>query len=93
MEFRWIEWNLEKIAQHGVTQAEAEYVVVNARSPYPRYREDDKLLVWGSTDAGRMLQVVYLLDDDDAAFVIHGRALTDAEKRRDRRMRRHRGRR
>lgn len=88
MEFRWIRWNVDKVAGHGVTPAEAERVVKTARPPYPQCRADDKLLVWGATPAGRLLQVVYVLDEDDAIFVIHARPLTDNEKRRWRRQRR-----
>lgn len=91
MEFRWIEWNLAKIASHGVELDEAEFVIENARAPYPMYREDEKLLVWGRTAAGRLLQVVYLFDPDDVVFVIHARPLTTAEKRRRTRARRRRG--
>jgi uncharacterized DUF497 family protein len=91
MEFRWIEWNRNKIASHGVAESEAEDAVEHARLPYPLWRSDGRLLVWGATPAGRLLQVVYLLDPDDAAFVIHARPLTNAEKRRHRRTQRHRG--
>ena len=35
---------------------------------------------------GRLLQVVFLLDKDRIVFVIHARPLTDAEKKRLRRM-------
>ena len=91
MEFRWIEWNTAKVASHGVTPAEVEHVVETAVAPYPQYRPDDKYLVWGSTLAGRLLQVVYVLDEDDSAFVIHARPLADREKRRRQRRRRRRG--
>ncbi|MEI7903681.1 MAG: hypothetical protein WCK89_25875 [bacterium] len=91
MEFRWIEWNRDKLAAHGVTESEAEHVVEHARSPYPRWREDDKLLVWGAAETGRLLQVVYLLDSDNTVFVIHARPLTDGEKRQRRRAQRRRG--
>jgi len=52
------------------------------------HREDDKWLVWartGPNHGDRLLQVVFLLDDDDAIFVIHARPLTEREKRRFRR--------
>ena len=88
MEFRWIDWNIDKVVDHGVTPREAEDVVGGAASPYPRHREDDKFLVWGPTAAGRLLQVVFLLDEDDTVFIIHARPLTDKEKRRRRRQRR-----
>lgn len=91
MEFRWIEWNLEKIASHGVTRAETEFVIEEAEPPYPQYRQDDRLLVWGATVSGRLLQVVYLLDPDDTVFVIHARPLTEGERHRRRQARLPRG--
>ena len=58
MEFRWNEWNIDHIAEHGVRQDEAEAVVRNARAPYPRYQRDDKWLVCGRGSGGRLLQVI-----------------------------------
>jgi uncharacterized DUF497 family protein len=92
MEFRWIQWNVDKTQSHGVTQEEAEYVVEWATNPYPLHREDDKFLVWGPTRAGRFLQVAFLLDEDDTVFIIHARPLTDNEKRRHRKQSRRKGR-
>ncbi len=66
---------------------EIEEVVETARSAFPRRIEDDKWLVWGSTSGGRLLQVVFVLDDDGTVFVIHARDLTDREKRSLRRKR------
>jgi uncharacterized DUF497 family protein len=93
MDFRWIDWNRSKVAGHGVTPEEVEWVVERASEPYPQYREDDKLLVWGPTASGRLLQVVFVLDEDDSAFVVHARPLTAIEKRRWRRHLRRRGKR
>ncbi len=45
-EFRWIEWNREKMAKHGVEPEEAEYVVNHAKRPYPMKADDEKRLVW-----------------------------------------------
>ena len=87
MEFRWIDWNVGKVRVHGVTPEEAEHVVETASPPYPRYRRDAKFLVWGPTTAGRPLQVVYVLDEDDRVFVIHARPLTEREKGRWHRLR------
>lgn len=91
MQFRWIEWNLAKAASHGVTRPDVEHVVEHARPPYPRYRADGRLLVWGRAASGQILQVVFLLDPDDTVFVIHARPLTDREKQRWRRDQRRRG--
>ena len=87
MECRWNDWNIEHIAKHGVSPEEAELALSNARRPFPRKIDDDKWLVWGRGVGGRPLQVIFVLDDDEAAFVIHARPLTDREKRRFRRGR------
>jgi len=88
MAFRWNDWNTEHIAGHGVGQDEAEQVVSGASSPWPLYRGEGKWLVWGRGRGGRLLQVVFVLEEDDATFVIHARPLTDSETRRFRRMNR-----
>ncbi|HEV3136715.1 MAG TPA: hypothetical protein VGZ26_02405 [Pirellulales bacterium] len=85
MEFRWNEWNIEHLGQHGVLPEEAEHVVSSAKRPFPRKIEDDKWLVWGRGSGGRILQVVFVVDEDDSVFVIHARSLTEKEKRRYRR--------
>ncbi len=91
MEFRWIEWNIDKVVDHGVTPEDAQSVVEEATDPYPQHREDDRFLVWGATSTGRLVQVVFLLDEDDMVFIIHARPLTEREKRRRRRQRRRKG--
>lgn len=88
MDFRWIEWNTGKVEMHGASPEEAEQVVGAASRPFPLHRRDGRLIVWGSTLGGRMLQVVYLLDPDGAVFVIHARPLGEPEKRRFRRTHR-----
>ena len=40
--FRWNDWNIEHIAEHGVSPEEAEWVVDHARRPYPELREENK---------------------------------------------------
>jgi len=82
MEFRWNAWNVEHIGRHGIVPEEAEEVILSARRPFPLAREDDKWLVWGRGKGGRWVQVVYVLDEDNAVFVIHARPLTDREKHR-----------
>jgi uncharacterized DUF497 family protein len=87
-EFRWTAWNHDKLAQHNVQPAEAEFVVNQARRPFPMKVDDEKRLVCGQTRSGRYLQVVYLIEREDTIFVIHARPLTDREKKRLRRRRR-----
>lgn len=89
MEFRWNAWNLDHLAGHGVDPDDAETVVRGATRPWPQKIEDDKWLVWGRGRGGRLLQVVFVVDDDgndnDTVFILHARPLTDNEKRRFRR--------
>ena len=79
MDFRWNQWNIEHLAKHGVDPEEAEEVVRTATGPYPRRIGEDKLLVWGPGRGGRLLRVIFVLDDDGTAFVLHGRPLTSRE--------------
>jgi len=88
MDFRWNKWNIEDLARHGVDPEEAEEVVTAAKRPYPRWIGESKLLVWGPGRGGRLLQVIFVVDDDGTAFVIHGRELTKREKGLHRRKRR-----
>jgi uncharacterized DUF497 family protein len=88
MDFRWNEWNIEHVGKHRVSPEEAEQVVRQAEPPYPQGRENEKLLVCGRGRGGRLLQVIYLLEEDDAVYIIHARPLTESEKRRFRRRRR-----
>ena len=85
MDFRWNDWNEEHLAAHGVSPGEAEDVVLGARSPFPMIQDDEKYLVWGPTEAGRLLQIVFVIDAEKSVFVIHGRPLTEPEKKRYRR--------
>ncbi|HTQ39149.1 MAG TPA: hypothetical protein VMJ32_08970 [Pirellulales bacterium] len=85
MNFRWIEWNLEKVAKHGVTPDEAERIIETARRPYPTLLTDDRWFAIGRGSGGRLIQVAFLLDEDGTVFVIHARPLTEKEKRRFRR--------
>lgn len=85
--FRWNAWNLEHIGEHGVDRDEAELVVTGAKQPYPLWSSGGKWGVRGPGRGGRLLQVVYILDEDGTIYVIHARPLTETEKRRDRRRR------
>ena len=82
MVFRWNDWNLVHIAKHHVTTGEAEHVVANACEPFPLRQDNDALLVWGKTPAGRWLQVAFTFDPDDTVYVIHARWLTKRERQR-----------
>jgi uncharacterized DUF497 family protein len=83
--FRWNDWNVDHIAEHSVSPEEAEWVVEHARRPYPEARKDGRRLVIGRGRGGRWLQVVYIFDPEDVAYVLHARPLQEHEKHRARR--------
>jgi hypothetical protein len=87
-DFRWIEWNIGHIAEHGISPEDAEYVVNHAKPPFPRRTDAEQFLVWGQVPDGSYLQVVFILDDDGTAFVIHAMPMTENQKRQLRRKRR-----
>jgi uncharacterized DUF497 family protein len=59
--FIWTTWNIDHVAKHGITRAEAQYVIERARPPYPQHQGDEKFLVRGRTSAGRYVQVIFVL--------------------------------
>ena len=63
MVFRWNDWNIEHIALHGVSPPEAELVIQSACQPFPRKIHEDKWLVWGRGNGGRLLQVIFVFDE------------------------------
>ena len=83
--FRWNDWNLQHATAHGISVSEAEYVANSARAPFPDACGDDKWRVWGPTSSGRLVQVIYVVDDDDTFYIIHARPLNEREKKRLRR--------
>ena len=87
-EFRWNRWNAEHIGTHGVSPAEAEFVVRRPARGYPQYVGDGKYLAKAATPAGRYLQVIYIFSPPGVVYVIHARPMTAAEKSRLRRRNR-----
>jgi uncharacterized DUF497 family protein len=63
--YYWTEKNREHIGEHDVSCEEAEYVVDNARPPYPRAIGEEKFQVWGRTESGRYLQVIFVFPADE----------------------------
>lgn len=80
-QFRWIEWNREHATKHGCTIPEIESVVRNAGHGFPRKRDRKKWLVIGRGTGGRMIRVIYVLDSDGAAFVIHAMPVITRRRR------------
>ncbi len=64
-DFRWNDFNLEKIAKHGISRAEAEHVVRYAKRPFSKPHKKGTFYVLGRGDSNRKIQVIYLLDRDD----------------------------
>ena len=85
--FRWNAWNSGHIAEHGISESEAQFIVNHTRAPYPQMVGAGKRLVIGQSQNGAYVQVIYVLDENLTAYVIHARPLTDSEKRRYRRRR------
>ena len=88
MKFRWNDWNVAKVEGRGLTLEDAERAVASAPAGYPLYRGEGKYLVWGKGKGGRLVQAVFIIDEDGTVFIIHARPLTEPEKRRYRRRRR-----
>jgi hypothetical protein len=63
--FLWRPQNLAHIGKHNVYADEAKYVVDHASRPYPKRTGDRKYIVRGRTAAGRALQVIFLVLQDD----------------------------
>ena len=81
MRFRWNAWNLEHATKHGCTVSEIETVAGDPARGYPRRIGDGKYLVNGRGQGGRMVEVIYILDPDFAAFVIHAMPVTKRRRR------------
>ncbi len=81
VEFRWNEWNLEHATSHGCSVVEAERVVFNARSPWPRPIGDEKWMVEGRGQGDRMVRVVYVIDAEATVYIIHAMPLTTRRRK------------
>jgi uncharacterized DUF497 family protein len=87
-DFRWNAWNVEHIAEHGVSPMEAEYIVNHVRPPFPEAKGDGKFMVAGQTWNGTYLRVAFIIDPEGTLFVIHAQPLTEQDKRIYRRRKR-----
>lgn len=81
--FRWNAWNQDHATAHGCEIDEIESVVRRPGRGFPQKIGDEKLMIEGRGIGGRMIRVVYVLDEDDTIFVIHAMPLT-ARRRRSR---------
>lgn len=78
-DFRWNDWNLDHATKHGCTVEEIEAVVL--RHGPGRKVGGGKRMVVGRGRGGRVVQLLYVPDDDDTAYVIHAMPLTTRRRR------------
>jgi len=82
--FRWNDWNLEHATRHGRPVEEIEAVVRReARARRVGDCGQEKLRVEGRGLGGRVIEVVFVIDDDEDRhfFVIHAMPLTTRRRR------------
>lgn len=60
MDFVWNPTNIEHIAKHGISPRQAEYILENARAPYPQMIGNNRRLVFGRLPSGQYVQVIYV---------------------------------
>ncbi len=77
-EFEWDEGNAGKNLAHNVEDAEAEEAFFNRTK---LRRSGDRYFLYGETDAGRRLFIVFVWTGPGRARVISAREMTRAERR------------
>ena len=70
-DLRWNNYNLGKIAQHGVSREEVERILRIAKRHEHRRHRQGSWIVYGRGQSNRRIRVVYLKDPDGTYFVIH----------------------
>jgi hypothetical protein len=65
--FKWIEWNLDKIAAHNLSPEEVEYAY-DHRLGLHQEREDGSYETSGATASGRMILIVWRYDEEFEAL-------------------------
>jgi hypothetical protein len=61
--FKWIEWNLRKIGDHGLSAAEVEGAFDHILSL--RERRDGSFEIFAATAAGRRIWIIWRYDRED----------------------------
>ena len=65
--FKWIEWNLDKIAGHGLFSEDVEHAF-DHRLEEHQEREDGSFETIGSTPSGRCILIVWRYDEEFEAL-------------------------
>lgn len=60
--FKWIEWNLLKIAAHGLSPGEVEHAFEHRLGPHQE-REDASYETVGPTPSGRVILIAWRYDE------------------------------
>ena len=61
--FKWVEWNLDKIAAHGLSYEEVEHAFEH-RVRSHQEREDGSYETVGQTPSGRLIMVIWRYDTE-----------------------------
>lgn len=60
--FKWVEWNLGKVASHGLRPDEVEHAFDHRKGPHQE-RSDASYETVGRTKAGRWIRIVWRYDE------------------------------
>ena len=71
LRFKWIDWNLDKIAGHGLNFEDVECAFEN-RVGLHREREDGSFETIGVTPSGRVIMIVWRYDEEVDAVEVDG---------------------
>jgi hypothetical protein len=79
-DFRWIDWNLDHATKHGCGISEIESIV---RRNFNRARKfgNGKWRIEGRGQGDRVVEVIFVKDDDGTIFVIHAMPLTTRRRK------------
>ena len=63
VQFKWIEWNLDKIAAHRLTYDDVEHALEHRLGPHQE-RPDGSYETIGATASGRVILIVWRYDEE-----------------------------
>lgn len=62
--------NIAHVAEHGLTPAEVDNVLLDPDSEFGISRSSRRTAVWGSTNTGRYIMVIFELLDDGMVYPV-----------------------
>ncbi len=78
-QLHWTDWNIAHIARHEVVRQEVEEVCQSDHIFFESYK--DRLILIGTTLAGRMLVVILDPEGNDVYYVVTARSADRKERR------------